>query len=188
VSNRRLTGRDYKGVQRSSFDFARWREFGAGLAIGLVIALAVYIADHRGPAAEAVDIPTPRKTTTPVAEPAVEGATEDTDFAFYEMLPKFEVVVPEKERSTRVDSTARIERPGTYFLQVGSYRSLDEAERVRAQLARQDITANVQRIAVDADVWHRVRIGPVKDLVQLNRLRDQLQRADLDTLLIRVED
>jgi cell division protein FtsN len=59
---------------------------------------------------------------------------------------------------------------------------------VRAQLARQDITANVQRIAVDADVWHRVRIGPVKDLGQLNRLRDQLQRADLDTLLIRVED
>jgi cell division protein FtsN len=188
VSNRRLTARDYKGVQRSSFDFGRWREFGAGLGLGLVIALAVYVSDHRGQAGEAVDIPTPRKTPTRPADPPIDGASEDTDYAFYEMLPKFEVVVPEKERSARVDSTARIERPGTYFLQVGSYRSLDEAERVKSQLARQDITANVQRIAVDADVWHRVRIGPIKDLGQLNRLRDLLQRADRDTLLIRVEE
>lgn len=188
MSNRRLTTRDYKGVQRNSFDFGRWREFGAGLGVGLMVALAVYISDHRGAAGEAVDIPTPRKTPARAAEPAIDGAGEDTDYSFYEMLPKFEVVVPEKERSARVDSTARIERPGTYFLQVGSYRSLDEAERVKSQLARQDITANVQRIAVDSDVWHRVRVGPIKDLGQLNRLREQLQRSDRDSLLIRVEE
>jgi hypothetical protein len=48
VSNRRLTARDYKGAQRSAFEFLRWREFAAGLAVGLVVALAVYIGDHRG--------------------------------------------------------------------------------------------------------------------------------------------
>ena len=49
-------------------------------------------------------------------------------------------------------------------------------------------SASVQRVAVDADVWHRVRIGPIQDLAQLNRLRQQLQAADIDTLVIRVGD
>ena len=188
MSNRRLTARDYKTARHGSLDLRRWREFGAGLGVGLVVALAVYISDHRDEGSAEVSAPAPDKTRTS-AEPAPTEVTgEETEFAFYDMLPKFEVVVPEKERSARVDSASRIERPGIYFLQVGSYRNQDEAERVRAQLARQDISANVQRVAVDADVWHRVRIGPIRDLAQLNRTRQQLQAADRDTLVIRVEE
>jgi cell division protein FtsN len=41
---------------------------------------------------------------------------------------------------------------------------------------------------VDADVWFRVRIGPIKDLGQLNALRHQLQAADIDSLVIRVDE
>jgi cell division protein FtsN len=48
----------------------------------------------------------------------------------------------------------------------------------QAQLARQSISANVQRVALDADVWYRIRIGPIKDLNQLNRVRQQLQAAE----------
>jgi cell division protein FtsN len=44
----------------------------------------------------------------------------------------------------------------------------------------------VQRVAVDDDVWHRVRIGPISDLTELNRLRARLRAADLDAMLIRV--
>jgi cell division protein FtsN len=44
----------------------------------------------------------------------------------------------------------------------------------------------VQRVAVDEDVWHRVRIGPITDLDELNRLRAKLRSADLDALVIRV--
>jgi cell division protein FtsN len=184
---RRLTARDYKGAQRSSLNLGRWRDFAAGLGVGLLAAVAIYVGDHRSTPPTEVAAPSPRQTPQPAGTPQ-PAAAEDTDFAFYDMLPKFEVVVPEKERSARVDSASRIERPGTYFLQVGSYRNQDEAERVKAQLARQDIAATVQRVAVDADVWHRVRVGPVKDLGQLNRLRQQLQKSDRDTLVIRVEE
>lgn len=188
MNNRRLTARDYKTARPGGFDLRRWREFGAGLALGLVVALAVYISDRRGDDDAEVSEPAPEKNRAATESSAAGTGGEETEFAFYDMLPKFEVVVPEKERSERVDSASRIERPGIYFLQVGSYKSQDEAERVRAQLARQDITANVQRVAVDADVWHRVRIGPIRDLAQLNRTRQQLQAADRDTLVIRVEE
>ena len=53
-----------------------------------------------------------------------------------------------------------IDRPGIYFLQAGSYRNLSDAERVRRSLRKQGIEAKVQRVAVDTDVWHRVRDRP----------------------------
>nr|PZN76017.1 MAG: hypothetical protein DIU56_15130 [Pseudomonadota bacterium] len=134
--------------------------------------------------------PEPRRPVQTAEAAAPEpDADPAAQYDFYEMLPKFEVVVPEKEREVRRDVPAsRIERPGVYVLQAGSYRNLRDAERVRAQLALQGIDAKVQRVAVDNDVWHRVRIGPIGDLGELNRLRNQLQAAEVDVLVIRVGD
>ena len=80
------------------------------------------------------------------------------------------------------------ERPGVYVLQAGSYRNEADAERVAKQLSLQGIDAKVQRVAVDADVWHRVRVGPINDLAQLNRVRKQLHAADVDAIVIRIGD
>ena len=46
----------------------------------------------------------------------------------------------------------------------------------------------VQRVAVDTDVWHRFRIEPITKLDELNKLRKQLQAADVDAIVIRVGD
>jgi len=84
--------------------------------------------------------------------------------------------------------TAKIERPGVYVLQAGSYRNEADADRVRDKLSKVGIDAKVQRVAVDSDVWHRVRIGPITKLEELNKLRKQLQAADVDAIVIRVGD
>ncbi len=193
MSNRRLTARDYKGVGRGGPGLARLKDLGLGFGAGLLVALVIYVGDHRhepGAVEGAPDpAPAPRHSAKPPTEAAGEAATDaGSSYDFYAGLPKFEVVVPEKEHGTHVDAAARIERPGTYFLQAGSYRDVADAERVQAQLARQSISANVQRVALDADVWYRIRIGPIKDLNQLNRVRQQLQAAEIVTLVIRVED
>ena len=115
------------------------------------------------PATAATEVPKPEPRTDKAgaAGDAEEGAK---NYDFYDMLPKFEVVVPEKDRE--VASESRRQRPstsngpGVYVLQAGSYRQQAEADRIRAQLKMQGIDANVQRVAVDDDVWHRVRIGP----------------------------
>jgi hypothetical protein len=204
VSRQRLTGRDYKHKRRTNFglDVAQLSVFGIGLAAGLAVAGLVYIADHHAPDAPPLTSrPTPRKSG--IGDPATAGVPgavggSGTDSAvsatgsegkydFYQMLPKFEVVVPEKERGSRVAPAAQVDRPGIYFLQVGSYRDESVAERIHAQLGKLGIDATVQRVAVDTDVWHRVRIGPIKDLAQLNRLRQQLHASDLDSLVIRVD-
>jgi hypothetical protein len=198
VSGQRLTARDYKRKRRTSFgvNLAQLSVFGIGLAAGLCVAGLIYVSDHRAPEAPPeAQRPSPRKTGVGDDSAAAAGGARSAAAAvggegkydFYQMLPKFEVVVPEKERGSRVAPAAQIDRPGIYFLQIGSYRDIDVAERVHAQLGKLGIEATVQRVAVDTDVWHRVRIGPIKDLAQLNRLRQQLHASDLDSLVIRVD-
>ena len=168
------------------------REFGAGAVVGIILATGAtlyYMNAHRTPAHEKSDGPRPEPHRA--APPATENGTASAEkYDFYQMLPNFEVVVPEKDKEVKRDlpATARIERPGVYVLQAGSYRNEVDANRVRTQLALQGIDAKVQRVAVDADVWHRVRIGPITRLEDLNRLRKQLQAADVDALVIRVGD
>jgi cell division protein FtsN len=168
-----------------------------GALVGIVLAggATVYIMGNRqhdaASAGEKAEAPRPdphRKA--PSNSDAATTATTGEKYDFYEMLPNFEVVVPEKEKDVKRDlpAAARVERPGVYVLQAGSYRNEADADRVRAQLAMQGIDAKVQRVAVDADVWHRVRIGPITKLDDLNRLRKQLQAADVDALVIRVGD
>jgi cell division protein FtsN len=73
-------------------------------------------------------------------------------------------------------------------LQVGSYKNFVDADRVRAKLALQGVDAKVQKVSIDNDTWHRIRIGPISNLDELNRLRGILHKADVDALVIRVAD
>ena len=143
--------------------------------------MAVYLLDR--PAGE------------PEAEPPAPASTRETEapvqpetrYDFYEMLPNFEVVVPERDREVKRDApAAEVEKAGAYVLQVGSFKAFAEADRVRAQLALQGIESRVQRVSVDSDTWHRVRIGPISDLRELNRVRNRLREAEMDVLVIRV--
>jgi cell division septation protein DedD len=201
VSGPRLVTRDYKRARRTGLglDFGRWRDFGIGLGLGLCVAGILYVSDHRAAEVSAPDRPTPRRIAAAGPDEAAgvaalraaapDGSTAaEGQYDFYKLLPKFEVVIPEKERGTRLPAAAQIDRPGVYFLQAGSYRDALEAERIRAQLGKLGIDATVQRVSVDADVWHRVRLGPIHDLALLNRLRAQLRQSDLDSLVIRVDD
>ena len=189
----KLTARDYKSSQHRPLELRRLREFGYGaLAGALLMAIAFTWMGNRHKAADAPDAPRPdpHRSARAEAEAAGGPVRPSEKYDFYQMLPNFEVVVPEKEKDVKRDlpAAARIERPGVYVLQAGSYRNEADANRVRSQLALQGIEAKVQRVAVDADVWHRVRIGPIDNLDELNKLRRQLQAADVDALVIRVGD
>jgi cell division protein FtsN len=191
----RLTSRDFKrGSRRAPLDLKRFRDLGLGLAAGVILTAGVFVYrsdTHKVAPEPDAPRPEPQQRAASNAEADSGAGSERSErYDFYEMLPNFEVVVPEKDRDVKRDApgTARIDRPGVYVLQAGSYRNQADAERVSAQLKLQGIDAKVQRVAVDNDVWHRVRIGPINDLAELNKVRKQLRAADVDGLVIRVGD
>ena len=187
-----MTARDYrKGAARrprGGAGFSGWTGLAIGLAAGLAVAAGVWQYKSR-PLAEPPAARQKKPMSARDEATDKEAAGSGTEFTFYDKLKNFEVVIPEKEKDVRRDLKPAPEtRPGTYILQAGSYRNLADADRVRAQLALQGVESKVQKVTVDTDTWHRVRIGPITKLDELNRIRTRLRQADVEALVIRVGD
>jgi cell division protein FtsN len=184
--------RDYKNRRAKQSAFSGWMGLACGLALGLGIAAVIYLKDHRLDAPLAAEAKRPQKKFRGNEPPdAAEAPSDDAakSYDFYDALPKFEMVVPEKDKDVRPDIKSVPEtRKGTYVLQVGSYKNFADADRVRAKLALQGVESKVQKVSIDNDTWHRIRIGPISKLDELNRLRAILHKADVDALVIRVGD
>lgn len=163
---------------------------GLGLAIGLAVAAAVWHYKGRPvaePVAAVAKKPAPRSASDEAADKPAEPGT--SPYTFYEKLKTEEVPIPEKEKDVHRDVKPVPEtRPGTYILQAGSFRRFEDADRIRAQLALQGVESKVQKVTVDTETWHRVRIGPISNLAQLNGIRARLRQADVDALVFRVDD
>ena len=76
---------------------------------------------------------------------------------------------------------------GQYILQAGSYGDRDDAERVKATLALQGMRAYVEAVDVRGQRFHRVRVGPLRDLDQINDYRRRLAAASIDVLVLRID-
>lgn len=180
--------RDYKHSKRrtggSSLSGAAG--FVSGLAAGLVVAFGVYLYDRR-PEARLTQPGAPMTREEAPAQHAPASQDAATQFDFYEMLPKFEVVVPEQDgRSPATAAPGPVQKPGAYVLQAGSFRNLADADRMRALIAMQGVESKIQKVTIDKDTWHRVRVGPITDLKQLEDARSRLRQARVEALVIRV--
>lgn len=170
-----------------------------GLAVGLSVAVAVYVKDREPEPITATENPEPaslqgsidnngeRLEPAAAAEPAEEK--EERRFTFYDILPNFEVVTPEDEPEVAADEAPQaIVEPGLYVLQAGSFSTHTDADRRRAELALHGIESHIQRVKVNDRNYHRVYIGPTEDLNELNMLRSRLRVAKIDVFRIRLGD
>ncbi len=158
----------------------------AGLLLGLCFAGIVYVRGLPPSEPAAVTTGKPAKTSGPPEKTPKATKPDAPSYDFYEMLPAFEVVIPEKELDVRRDrDRAPVREKGQYILQVGAFQAFADAERVKAKLALMGIESRVQKVSLDNQTWHRVRIGPVSDLDELNALRVKLLNAGVEMLIIR---
>jgi cell division protein FtsN len=164
-----------------------------GLGIGLIVALGVYL---RTPPGTRTPEPT-GMTQTPAPrtasgvdtgqKPATSVATNGNRFEFYEILPQVEVAVRDDDTPARTTARPRpAETPGSFLLQAGSFSAADDADRLQASLALLGFESHVQRVKLDDEVFHRVRIGPIGDLDSAKRTQRRLRDAGIDPLLMQV--
>jgi cell division protein FtsN len=118
-----------------------------------------------------------------------------TKFDFYTLLPEREVIVPndrdavkaiDKSKATNEQQqNAQAADGEQLFLQAGSFRSAQEAERRRTQIKTLGLNAKVEEVTANADTWYRVQAGPFTSRDQLSKARDQLKTAGIESLLLR---
>jgi cell division protein FtsN len=177
-------------------EYPGWLWMLFGLSLGLAVAFAVYIKDRQPekPISQAGPPPAFLQDSLDnnrerVARDDADTAPPEKRFTFYDMLPNFEVIIPEQEPDVAADVEPQaVIQPGLYVLQAGSFSAYADADRRRAELALHGIESQIQRVTIDDKTYHRVRIGPTDDLSELNMLRSRLRAAQIDVLRIRLGD
>ncbi|MDE2234461.1 MAG: SPOR domain-containing protein [Gammaproteobacteria bacterium] len=188
--------KDYKHSPKPK-DKPRKRAMGlpgwAGFVIGALVALVILKGapvvwgklQRRLHPAAAQSAKSPAKPAAQAGSASSSAATPHFDF--YKLLPSFQVVIPSQDKETRSgDVPGPVSQPGTYILQVGSFQSYAEADRLKANLALLGVESSIQQVKVsNGAVWNRVRIGPIQSLNQLNALRAKLAQNHIEPLVIK---
>ncbi|MEA5446202.1 SPOR domain-containing protein [Gammaproteobacteria bacterium AB-CW1] len=162
----------------------------AGFVLGFGAAMAVTWLQQSDTELPQLDLEAAREQAeSDEGDEAEEGRSR---FNFYRMLESFEVVVPEEEVRVREPEGGESVEPtpeGRYILQVGSFRSESDADRMRAELGMAGFESHIQRVTIDdGQTYYRVRVGPIEDAERLDRTRSRLEDQGIEPLLIRLRD
>lgn len=75
----------------------------------------------------------------------------------------------------------------TYFIQLGAYRSAEDAEAQRAKLSLAGVETKVSAREQSGRTVHRVRVGPFDKRDEAERSKEKLDKAGYETALVRVQ-
>ncbi len=75
----------------------------------------------------------------------------------------------------------------TYFVQVGAFRSVDDAQGQRAKLSLTGVEALVTEREQNGRPIYRVRLGPYEKIEEAERAKEKLDKSGMDTVLVKVQ-
>jgi cell division protein FtsN len=144
-----------------------------GLTAGLLVATGLYLRK-----------PLPQSGRALPAEE--QEAVDDTRFDFYEMLPNYEVKVP-RGADTAPPPADPTQPSGTYLIQAGSFRTFEDADRLKASMAMLGVESHIEKSAPDTNgqTWYRVRTAPEKDMAVVNEQLRLLRENRIEGVLIK---
>jgi cell division protein FtsN len=193
--------KDYKSVPKQK-DKPKGGSFGAiltfitGLSLGLFVAIFIYLNQT-----DSTYIPFNFKSKTEkpdvlVKDTVVEATPAKEEegltipkFDFYNILPNKELNISEwVADDPAISESGSVEDNSVYILQVGSFKQLEAADQVKAQLALLGISADIQRVVINGqDTRYRVRVGPYVEQSKLNAERKRLMENNLEFMLLKLQ-
>lgn len=92
-----------------------------------------------------------------------------------------------KAKSAAAAAPAAVGEPFVYFVQLGAFRSTEDAEGFRAKLSLSGIESKVSEREQSGRTVYRVRVGPFEKKEDADRAKEKLDKSGLDTALVRVQ-
>ena len=177
-----------------------WMILLIGVALGLSLASLIYLtydgdADKISARAKPPETDITEKSETGISLPR---------FEFYSILPELEVVIPEQftdslrkvlqqteavDQIVEPDTNAKQQQPdkdgGTYFIQAGSFKNFEDAERMKIKLLLLGLDVKLKAVNIEDVKYHRVRIGPLTDYESFEVARKRLKENDVQFLVLK---
>jgi cell division protein FtsN len=166
------------------------------LITGLLIGgFAMFLSDlEEAPNKPVTDVKRPvnqqdvRDVKKPIATTAKPIDSTKPRFDFYQILPDMEIVIPEHEieERRRLEGTGK-SKPGTFIIQIGSFKKAQQADTLRARLALLGIESTVQTVNQSGSIWHRVKSGPYTSFRMVDKIQNRLHRNNIDSIAIKLK-
>ncbi len=181
---------------KASQNMSGWPWMLSGLSLGLIVAVLIYtnnryqVEETSAYTLNQMPLETPLEPApeTPVA-PEVAVIEHPADgYTFYEMLPKENPQLESEINPISVVTQTNTETNDLYILQAGSFIASADAERMRTNLMVLNIESKIEAVTIDSNEYHRVIIGPIEGINELNGLREQLSNANIDVYMRTVSD
>lgn len=155
-----------------------WVWFLTGFVSGFFVAFLIFLDGFVEPD-QTVSVQTaiPEKT-------ASGDELETIDFDFYEIFPNVEV--PLVEEFTAGGDKVKVEEASAYMLQVGSFKNEEDADKLRGKLLLMGLEVFSKEVKIDGAKWHRVLIGPLESMDQLNKKQQELAEENIESIPQRV--
>lgn len=199
--------KDYKPAPKTK-SAGNSNPFFSGLLIGLLLGIgasvgvAVFVKQggsafqekaHPAPdiAANEKSLDKEAKAATIAPPPDVAPPKKEDRFTFYGILTGSESPATEQEVKQATQQPQATDKPASenYFLQVGAFQTEQEADNAKAKLALIGLEAVIQTANIpDKGVLHRVRVGPLTNLEEINKARTELARNGFNADLIKIHN
>lgn len=150
--------------------------FATGMLLGIIIACAGFLLWPK-----VAEEPPDFQAVEDLAGQAGQRVSESIDWSFYDLFPKAEVATVSGYQQPMA---AEGELAREYFLQVGSFPRLDDADARRAELLLLGLSPSVEDKVIENRTWHRIMLGPFESDVQLNRVQAILAANDFESMPI----
>ncbi len=200
-----MMSRDYKPSPERSKNTSKGNPLFTGLLIGILMGVAaslgvvMFIKGGESPFAQQTSNEITKSVSEKMqdkaiadqanADAAAQAGADGTQnrFDFYTILPGSESKVSAEEEIKIKDDAPEPALQISYYLQVGAFQTGEEADNMKAKLALQGFEAVVQTATTaDKAIWHRVRVGPLTNLDQINKTKNDLLKNGFKADLIKV--
>lgn len=187
-----------------------WAWLVVGLLAGLAIAAAVFLRGEWKGVDALLPKPNPEarapaQPEEPVAQDAPAPEPRKPKYDFYDVL-RGEEVIPDAElnaqaqveaeqaqQAAAADPSEPVPAPAEpadgvrYLIQAGAFRSLADADAVKARIALTGEIARVESAEVDGGTIYRVRLGPYPNAGALAAAKQALAGHGIDAVAIRAQ-
>lgn len=96
-------------------------------------------------------------------------------------------LVKARAKTSAASAQAATPDPFTYFIQVGAYRTPEDAEAQRAKLSLAGIETKISEREQSGRTVYRVRMGPFEKRDEADAAKARLDGAGIETALVRVQ-
>lgn len=138
--------------------------------------------------AASVPVPAAAASATPVAAKPADNKAADAKAQ--------DAKKPEVKAAASADPIGELAKakvaaaegePFVYWVQVGAYRTSEDAESQRAKLSLSGIETKISEREQSGRTVYRVRVGPFEKKEDGEKTKDKLDKSGLDTALVRVQ-